>query len=180
MFSSVALAVVLHATSASLQTDAYVGIAGSAEILPTALLARIGAGVRGTHLGVGAFFERFVAHWGTLDEGCLASGARSGGCLYNPMALGGELTLTPYRWRHVEPFVFAAGGWARREVYMHGTDRRDDVVLGGGVGVNALWLPFTLGLQARYLRYVTYNPSCCGNTFGIMIGLNAGARFDFP
>lgn len=172
----VAVLMVLHAASTGLQAEGSVGIAVSNEFLPSAALARFGAGLRGSYLGASVFFEKSFAHGGLPNESCREAGAGVGGCLYEPMAVGSAVFVTPVRWLHVEPFVQLTGAWVRREVFLHASPR-DDLALGGGIGVNFLWLPVVVGLQTRYLQYVTYHPPGFSNTGALMIALDVAYRF---
>lgn len=162
----------------STSIEGYVGVAYTAEIIPTAVLARVGAGLRGEYLGADLFFEKSVAHYGSADEACPDLGATGGGCLYAPTILAGQVSLTPYRRRHVEVMGMVSSGWARRKVFLHSDERRDDWVVGGGLGINFLWLPVVVSLQSRYLRYATFAPSGFGNTNAVTLLLNVGGRFE--
>lgn len=176
MSAAVAL---LHAVPMTASVEAYVGGGYTMEIAPTAAVARVGAGLRGELLGADLFFETSVAHFGKLDEGCYATGAAAGGCLYSPRVVGGQVSVTPLRWRHVELMAMVVSGWARREVFQHHDERRDDWVVGGGVGVSFVWLPIVVRLQPRYLRYVTYAPSRgFNNTDAFALTLDIGYRFN--
>jgi hypothetical protein len=166
----------LHVPMAT-SLEGYVGGGYTMEIAPTASVARVGAGLSGELLGAGLFFETSVGHFGGLDEGCYETGAAMGGCLYAPRTLGGQVSVTPLRWRHVELMAMVVSGWTRREVYRR-DERRDDWVVGGGLGVGVVWLPVFVRLQPRYLRYVTYAPRGFNNTDAVALTLDVGVRFD--
>lgn len=178
MLATFAAAAVLHAAPAAVSLEGYGGGGVTAEVIPTAVLLRGGVGLREKRFGADMFFETSVAHYGSPEEGCGELGAALGGCLYAPMLLGGQVSVIPLRWDHVEVAAVIASGWARRAVHLRPDERRDDWVVGGGLGVSLVWLPIVVRLQPRYLRYVTYAPRGFGNTNAFALTLDVGYRFD--